>query len=176
MLFWGLGVLLLPVFISVLNEGISKHYGIFSNIIFPYFSYHSSLNCYKKKLNDIWETYFLNENLTLETCQFSSVAQSCLTLCDPMDCSMPDFPVHHQLPKLAQTYVHRVSDAIQPSHPVLSPSPPALQSFPASGLDTSFSTKNVMLWCFAHVFIFFIRQQLLKLRVSVSVIFIWSML
>ena len=108
--------------------------------------------------------------------QFSSVAQSCLTLCDPMDCSMPDFPVHHQLPKLAQTYVHRVSDAIQPSHPVLSPSPPALQSFPASGLDTSFSTKNVMLWCFAHVFIFFIRQQLLKLRVSVSVIFIWSML
>ena len=47
----------------------------------------------------------------------SSVAQSCLTLCDPMDCSTPGLPVHHQLPELAQTHVHRVSDAIQPSHP-----------------------------------------------------------
>ena len=63
--------------------------------------------------------------------QFSSVAQSCLTLCNPMDCSMPGFPVHPQLPELTQTHVHRVSDAIQPSHPLSSPSPP--QSFPASG-------------------------------------------
>ena len=50
----------------------------------------------------------------------SSVAQSCLTLCDPMECSMPGLPVHHQLPKLAQTHVHRVGDAIQPSHPLSS--------------------------------------------------------
>ena len=50
--------------------------------------------------------------------QFSSVTQSCPTLCDPMDCSMPGFPVHHQLPELAQTHVHRVGDAIQPSHPL----------------------------------------------------------
>ena len=57
--------------------------------------------------------------------QFSSVAQSCLTLCNPMDCSVPGFPVHHQLPELAQTHVHQVSDAIQPSHPLSSPSPPA---------------------------------------------------
>ena len=57
--------------------------------------------------------------------QFSSVAQPCLTLCDPMDCSTPGLPVHHQLPELAQTQVYRVSDAIQPSHPLLSPSPPA---------------------------------------------------
>ena len=57
--------------------------------------------------------------------QFSSVAQSCLTLCDPMDCSMPGFPVLHQLPKLAQTHSNWVSDAIQPSHPLSSPSPPA---------------------------------------------------
>ena len=49
----------------------------------------------------------------------SSVAQSCLTLCDPRDCSMPGFPVHHQLQELAQTHVHRVSGAIQPSHPLL---------------------------------------------------------
>ena len=57
--------------------------------------------------------------------QFSSVAQSCLTLCDPMNHSTPGLPVHHQLPELTQTHVHRVSDAIQPSHPLSSPSPPA---------------------------------------------------
>ena len=55
--------------------------------------------------------------------QFSSIAQSCPTLCDPMDCSMPGFPVHHQLLELAQTHVHQVGDAIQPSHPLSSPSP-----------------------------------------------------
>ena len=57
--------------------------------------------------------------------QFSSVTQSCLTLCDPTKCSMPGLPVHHQLPEFTQTYVHLVGDAIQPSHPRLSPSPPA---------------------------------------------------
>ena len=59
------------------------------------------------------------------TVQFSLVAQSCLTLCDPMNCSTPDLPVHHQLPEFTQTHVHWVSDAIQPSHPLSSPSPPA---------------------------------------------------
>ena len=58
-------------------------------------------------------------------CQFSSVAQSCLTLCNPMNCSTPGLPVHHQLPNFTQTQVHRVSDTIQPSHPLSSPSPPA---------------------------------------------------
>ena len=57
--------------------------------------------------------------------QFSSVTQSCLTLWNPMDCSTPGFPIHHQVPELAQTHVHQVSDAIQTSHPLLSPSPPA---------------------------------------------------
>ena len=57
--------------------------------------------------------------------QFSSVAHLCPTLCHPMDCSMPGFPVHHHLPELAQTHVRRVSDAIQPYHPLSSPSPPA---------------------------------------------------
>ena len=55
---------------------------------------------------------------------YSSVSQSCLTLCDPMDCSTSSFPVHHQLPELTQTHVHRVSDAIHPSHPLSSLSPP----------------------------------------------------
>ena len=57
--------------------------------------------------------------------QIRSVTQSCLTLCDPMNRSTPGLPVQHQLPDLTQTHVHRVSDAIQPSHPLLSPSPPA---------------------------------------------------
>ena len=56
---------------------------------------------------------------------FSSVAQSCPTLCDPMNRSTPGLPVHHQLPEFTQTHVHRVGDAIQPSHPLSSPSPPA---------------------------------------------------
>ena len=55
----------------------------------------------------------------------SSVSQSCMTLCDPMNRSTPGLPVHHQLPEFTQTHVHRISDAIQPSHPLSSPSPPA---------------------------------------------------
>ena len=71
--------------------------------------------------------------------QVSSVTQSCPTLCHPTDCSTPGLPDHHQLLEPTQTHVHWVHDAIQPSHPLLSPSPPAfpfsscLQSFPASG-------------------------------------------
>ena len=64
----------------------------------------------------------------------SSVIQSCPTLYDPIDCSMPGFPVYHQLPELAQTHVHGVSDAIQPSHPLSSPSPPALNVSQHQGL------------------------------------------
>ena len=60
-----------------------------------------------------------------EGSQFSSVAQSCLTLCDPMNCTMPGFPVYHQLPESTQTHVHCVGDAIQPSHPLSSPFPPS---------------------------------------------------
>ena len=71
--------------------------------------------------------------------QLRSVAQSCLTLCDPMNRSTPGLPVHYQLPESTQTHVHQVSDAIQPSHPLASPSPPAPnpsqhQSFPMSQL------------------------------------------
>ena len=66
--------------------------------------------------------------------QFSSVAQSCPTLCNPMDCSTPGLPVHHQLSEFMQTHVHRVGDAIQPSHLLLSPSPPALNLSQHQGL------------------------------------------
>ena len=67
-----------------------------------------------------------------QTFQFSSVTHSCPTLCDPMKYSTSVLPVHHKLPEFTQTHVHRVSDAIQPSHPLSSPSPPDPQSLPAS--------------------------------------------
>ena len=66
--------------------------------------------------------------------QFSSVTQACPILCDPMDCSAPGFPVHHQLLELAQTHVHWVSNAIQPSYPLSSPSPPAFNLTQHQGL------------------------------------------
>ena len=75
--------------------------------------------------------------------QFSSVAQSCLTLCDSMNCSTPGLPIHHQLLDFTQTHVHRVGDAIQPSHPLSSPSPPAPKSLPAS---ESFPMSQLFVW------------------------------
>ena len=78
---------------------------------------------------NILETFHSWNNANL----FSSVAQSRPALCDPMDCSMPDFPVHHQFPELTQTHVHWVGDAIQPPHPLSSPFSSHVQSFPASG-------------------------------------------
>ena len=71
----------------------------------------------------LWYIYTMEYSV-----QFSSVAQSCLTFCDPVDCSTPGLPVHHQLPEFTQTHVHRVSDAIQPSHPLSSPFPPSPNS------------------------------------------------
>ena len=71
-----------------------------------------------------WLSYKNKNRCHVKDFQFSSVTQSCLTLCDFMDCSTPGFPVHYQLPELAQTHTHWVSDAIQPSHPLSSPSPP----------------------------------------------------
>ena len=65
------------------------------------------------------------QNLVYYRVEFSSVAQLCPTLCNPMNCSTPGLPVHHQLPEFTQTHIHRVSDAIQPSHPLSFPSPPA---------------------------------------------------
>ena len=83
--------------------------------------------------------FFIMRLNVLFPIQFSSVAQSCPTLWDPMNCSTPGLPVRHQLPEFTQTHVHRVGDAIQPSRPLSSPSPPASspsqhQSFPVSQL------------------------------------------
>ena len=65
---------------------------------------------------------------------FSSVTQLCLTLCNPVDCSTPGLPVHHQLLEPTQTHVHHISDAIQPSHPLSSPSPPTFNLSQHQGL------------------------------------------
>ena len=96
---------------------------------------------------------------TMSPVQFSSVAQSCPTLCDPMDCSMPGLPVHHQLPEFTQTHVHQVIDAIQPSHPLLFPSPPTcslsrrtkefplLTSVPPSQLQSRLGAAEAHMGC-----------------------------
>ena len=80
------------------------------------------------------KTFKKNQNTKYEDICFSSVTQSSPTLCDPMHCSTPGFPVHHQLQELVQTQVHQVSDAIRPSHPLLSPSPPAFSLSQHQGL------------------------------------------
>ena len=79
--------------------------------------------CQIKKYKIWWEFKSLRQS---EVIQFSSVIQSCPTLCDPMNCSTPGLPVHHELPEFTQTHAHRVGDAIQSSHPLSSHSPPAL--------------------------------------------------
>ena len=86
---------------------------------------------------------FRKKQKRFSSVHFSSVAQSCLTLCDPMNCSTPGLPVHHQLPEFTQTHVHQVSDAIQSSHPRSAPSPPAPKSLPAS---ESFPMSQLFTW------------------------------
>ena len=88
-----------------------------------------------------YQPYFCNYNLPFQVVQFSSVTQSCPTICDPMNRSTPGLPVHNQLPEFTQTHVHQVSDAIQPSHLLLSPSSAPnssqQQNLPMSHLFTS---------------------------------------
>ena len=84
--------------------------------------------------------YVLPMERSTSSVQFSSVAQSCLTLGDPMNCSTPGLPVHHQLPEFTQTHVHQVGDAIQPSHPLSSPSPPT----PSPSQHQVFSNESTL--------------------------------
>ena len=81
--------------------------------------------------------------------QFSSVVQSCPTPCDPMDCSTPGFPVHHQLLELVQTHFHRVGDAIQPSHPLLSPSPSIFPSIRVFSRESVLHIRWPKYWSFS---------------------------
>ena len=102
-------------------------------VVFPSFS--STQKWLEKTGEGAREYYLNNQRVTARIpYQFSSVAQSCLTLCDPMDCSTPGLPVHHHLTELGQTHVHWVGDGIQPSHPLSSPSPPAFDLSQHQGL------------------------------------------
>ena len=94
--------------------------------------------------------------------QFSSVAQSYPTLCYSMDCSTPGFPVHHQLPEPAQIHVHQVGDAIQPSHPLSSPSPPALNLSQHQGLFKWVSSSHQV----AKVLEFQLQQSVLSMNIQ----------
>ena len=105
-----------PRFINMLISGKASFPSLIFMFWFSPFSYF------------VWFYYFE----TMPTLQFSSIAQLCLNLCDPMDCSTPGLPVNCQHLEFTQTHVHWAGDAIQQSHPLLSPSPPCLQSFPAS--------------------------------------------
>ena len=95
----------------------------------------------------------LFELFELTPIQLGSVAQSSPTFCDPMDCSMPGLPVHHQLLEFTQTHVHRVSHAIQPSHPLSSPSPPTFDLSQHQGLFKwiSFCIKWLKYWSFSFI-------------------------
>ena len=88
------------------------------------------------------------QDLQFTSVQFSSVAQSCPTLCDPVNRSTPDLPVHHQLPEFTQTHIHRVGDAIQPSHPLSSPSPlapnPSQHQSLFQGVNSSHEVAKVL--------------------------------
>ena len=111
----------------------------------------------KKKNKKLWNQFFsqrfevnsFDDDIislisVLLISQFSSVNQSYLTLCNPMDCSTPGLPVHHQLPEFTQTHVHSVSDAIQPSHPLSSPSPPTFNLSQHQGLFRWVSSSHQM--------------------------------
>ena len=116
----------------------------------PYFSVYQTL------LNNFSLLKISNTNITLHcTIQFSSVAQSCPTLCSPMDCSTPGLPVHHQLPEFAQTHVHWVGDAIQPSYPLSSPFPPTFNLSQHQGLFQWVSSSHQV----AKVLEFQLRHQ-----------------
>ena len=114
-----------------MKEWIEKLWGIYRQM----YMYISHTNA-----QGVWLSHQKMEILLLATIwmslkgtQFSLVTQSCLTLCDPMNGSTPGLPVHHQLPEFTQTHAHWVSDAIQPSHPLVVPFASCPQSFPAPG-------------------------------------------
>ena len=110
------------------------------------------------KITKMGEIFILSlirvwQHFQFSSVQFISVAQSCLTLCNPMNCSTPGLPVHHQLPEFTQTHVYRVGDAIQPSHPLLSPFllPPSI--FPSIRVFSNESALHIR-WPKYWTFIF----------------------
>ena len=116
------------LFYSELSEFLEGVYFCSNSVavIFVLILLYKSLSLFPFLEHSLLSSLSLKDFLYLSHAQFSSVAQSCLTLCKPMNCSTPGLPVHHHLSEFTQTHVHWVGDAIQPSHPRSSPSPPAL--------------------------------------------------
>ena len=115
----------IAIYIQCMNASLFIHSLVDRPLIFP-----SSFSLsFKVPMNIliVWEFQKITSMFVIHRIQhqFSSVTQSCLTLCNPMNCSTPGLPIHHQLLESTQTHVHCVSDAIHSSHPLLSPSPPA---------------------------------------------------
>ena len=115
--------------------GLATKFGFFSKMLWKHLEQTFLPTQYFRMIN-LKSQSGSEENLKeiIVLVQFGSVAHSCPTLCDPKDCSTPDLPVHHQLWELAQAHIHRVGDAIQPSHPLSSPPPPALNLSQHQGL------------------------------------------
>ena len=119
----------MPQFKNINSSALSLLYGPTLTSVHDYWKKHSFdyMNFVSKVMSLLFNmlSRFIIAFLPRSSVQFSSVAQLCLTLCDPMDCNTPGFPVLHHLLEVAQVHVHWVSDAIQPSHSLLPPSPPA---------------------------------------------------
>ena len=101
------------------------------------------INNGSKRIEQQFDQIFEKKRCGVEG-QFSSVVQSCLTVCDPMNCNTPGLSVHHHLPEFTQTHVHRVGDAIQPSHPLSSPSSPAPNPSQHQSLIRVFSSESTL--------------------------------
>ena len=119
-----------------------------------------------------WVPVVMHALQILVSVQFSSVVQSCPTLCDPMDCSKEGFPVHHKLPELAQTHVHWVSDAIQACHPLSSPFPPVFNLSQHQGLSQWVSSSHQV----AKVLELQLQHQSFQWTFRVDFLYDWSLL
>ena len=128
--------------ISLNSKGLSRVFSKTEVQKHQFFRAQHSVNCdaiYMKVYGKSYEIYFLKISF-----QFSSITQSCPGLCKPMGCSTPGFPVHHQLPELAQICVHWIGDIIQPSHLLLSPFSPAFNLFQDQGFSQWVSSSHQM--------------------------------
>ena len=149
-----------------------KHLSLPYKLILVLLKYYICLYPAKKvTLENECETLSHCDNCRVYAIHLSSVAQSCLTLCNPMDCSTPGLPVHHQLPEFTQTRVHWVSDAIQPSHPLLSLSPPTFNLSQHQGLLKWVSSLHQVakVLILSETYLFYMFSQIISFRFSWSV-------
>ena len=134
------------------NNRMGKTRDLFKKIRATKVTFHAKMGSIKDRNGmDLKEAEDIKKRWQEYTDQIRSVAQSCPTLWDPMNRSRPGLPVHHQLPEFMQTYVHWVSDAIQPSHPLSSPSPPAFNLSQHHGLFKWISSSHQVakVWSFS---------------------------